>query len=170
LDVISLFSFSKSYGISGWRVGYAVFPEFLNESMLKVQDTSSICATRISQRLALELLKEKPPVFGRYMNDLMNSRQQIISFLGRASDLIEAPIPQGAFYSLPRSRIKTLTGGNSMDLVVRILEKCRVLVVPGDPFGAGSPPSFRISYGNVSCEMLNEALERMERNLSDLLG
>jgi aspartate/methionine/tyrosine aminotransferase len=158
--VISLFSFSKNYALSGWRIGYMTFPGELFESLLKVQDTTVICPSRISQRAALYCLRDHPDFIDRHIQTLNRSRKMVISWLRENDAAVECPEPNGAYYALPRI-IGDAFPKDSMALVKDILKKTGVLLVPGTPFGADRPPHFRIAYGNLSESDLRSALDRL---------
>ncbi|MFW3146637.1 MAG: aminotransferase class I/II-fold pyridoxal phosphate-dependent enzyme [Thermoplasmatota archaeon] len=165
LPVVSLFSLSKSYGISGWRVGYAAYPEILHESMLKVQDTTVICPSRVSQSAALFCIREHPGHTARFIPYLDRNRSMLIDWKRRLPQL-SGPNPDGAYYSL-LGYVGERPFETSMDLARSILEMTGVLVVPSSPFGLEDPPSFRMAYGNVGNEELREALERLDEFFQD---
>ncbi|MGA1822767.1 MAG: pyridoxal phosphate-dependent aminotransferase, partial [Thermoplasmatota archaeon] len=159
LPVVSLFSLSKAYGISGWRVGYALFPRRMHDGLLKVQDTAVICPTRISQRVACHMLRMHPDPLHDQIKYLGGSRSLVNDFIDRMNDVLTAPSTDGAFYSFPG--FLGGTGIDSMGVVKRILDGTSVLTVPGGPFGFDDPPFFRISFGNVERSDLEEALARL---------
>ena len=166
LDVVSLFSLSKSYGLSGWRIGYMSFPESLYDSLLKVQDTTTICASRIGQVAALECIRTGPEHLKDHLPVMRRNRDAVSSWLWENSSVLRSPDPRGAFYSFPGIVDERWKAMGSMELSRVILERGGVLVVPGEPFGADKPPHFRISYGNVLPHTLGEGLERISDVLS----
>jgi aspartate/methionine/tyrosine aminotransferase len=159
LPVISLFSFSKSHGMSGWRQGYMTYPGVLNDSLLKVQDTTVICPSRIGQRLALNCLRDHPSYTRNFLPELDRVRKRVIRWLKSHSGILSAPHPSGAFYSMP---VFSTHDVNSMELATEILRDARVLLVPGRPFGMDAPPALRIAYGNVRYDQMDEALRRLD--------
>jgi len=169
LDVISLFSMSKSYGISGFRIGYAVFPESLFDNMLKVQDTTIICAPRPSQRAALALLERFDVKANDFMFGMGRNRDLMNGWLADVSERLVAPKTIGAFYSFPFVKA-TDDEMDSFELAKRVLDEAKVLVVPGAPFGAVGAPAFRISFGNVKPALFEEALNRIRNSLDKILG
>ncbi len=162
LPVISLFSFSKSHGMSGWRQGYMAYPNALHAPILKVQDTTVICPSRIGQRLAYHCIRDHMDHTKNYIPELDRIRRKVIGWLDSHVDRITAPRPTGAFYSFPAISSEIAVGSNSMDLSVRILEETAVLLVPGRSFGADDPPGLRIAYGNVNFDEIVIALERLD--------
>jgi len=157
VPVISLFSLSKSYSISGWRIGYMVVPASMYDDLLKVQDTTVICPSRASQRVALHCIRDYPRYNNRFMKDLDSSRKRTIAWLRKRKDHLACPEPDGAYYARPKL-LDTGKWTRSMDLASDILDKTGVLLVPGAPFGVDSPPHFRLSYGNLEPEAFAEAL------------
>lgn len=163
--VISLFSLSKSYGISGWRQGYMVFPGMLFDSLLKVQDTTVICPSRIGQNLAYHCIKDHPDHTSKFIPALDRIRHEIIDWQRRNRDLVTSQDPEGAFYSFPH--FKEFNELSSMDLAEMVLEEADVLLVPGRPFGIDDPPHLRMAYGNAEIGAVRIALERLNAFLSD---
>jgi aspartate/methionine/tyrosine aminotransferase len=158
--VISLFSLSKNFSLSGWRIGYMSYPSTIHEGLLKVQDTTVICPSRISQKVALHCMRDRPDQLMGHIGSFKRSRDVVDRWMRGLDGTLYAPRPSGAYYSFPRIVTGDHAGG-SMKLVERILEETNVLLVPGAPFGADDPPHFRISYGNVGTEELKEALDRL---------
>lgn len=159
-NVISLFSFSKVFGMSGWRIGYMAYPEILHESLMKVQDTTVICPSRIAQRLAYHCLKDHSDHVDDHLEELDASRRKLIKWLSSKRD-IYGPEPNGAFY-LFFFYTRDSSYENSLDLATDVFKRTGVLLVPGDPFGAADPPSLRISYGNIRKDGLSKALSRLD--------
>ncbi|MGA1820166.1 MAG: pyridoxal phosphate-dependent aminotransferase [Thermoplasmatota archaeon] len=162
VPVISLFSLSKSYSLSGWRIGYMVMPGEMYDEFLKVQDTTVICPSRASQRVALHCIRDHPDHLKGYLGDLDRSRKGLIEWLRKRRDVLSCPEPNGAYYALPCVPAAD-EGTSSMDLVKEILDRTGVLLVPGGPFGADSPPHFRISFGNLEPAAFKEALDTLDR-------
>ncbi len=160
VPVISLFSLSKNFSLSGWRIGYMSYPPELHDGLLKVQDTTVICPSRVSQKVALHCMRDSPDHLLDHIDSFRRSRDVVDRWQRELGGILSAPRPNGAYYSFPRLVSGDHDGG-SMKLVERILNETKVLLVPGGPFGADDPPHFRISYGNMATEVLKEALERL---------
>jgi aspartate/methionine/tyrosine aminotransferase len=105
-------------------------------------------------------MKDHNETFADHLSVLDGSRMRLVEWLKRYSRILECPEPNGAYYALPRMKSDEHPG-SSMDLVRDILNRTGVLLVPGDPFGAGDPPHFRISYGNLTTDDLGSALDRL---------
>ena len=157
---------SKSYAMTGWRIGYAGGPADLIKAMAKVesQTTSNPCS--ISQYAAVEALNG-PQDFIAERNEVFKSRRDlVVSMLNQAKGL-ECPTPEGAFYVYPTCAGaigKTSAGGrlieNDEDFAGALLDEEKVAVVFGSAFGLS--PAFRISYA-TSTEALEEACSRIQR-------
>ena len=138
-----------------------VFPPFLYDEVMKVQDTTVICPSRASQRVALHCMRDHPGHLREYIGKLDKSRRYLIRWLEGRRDLLRCPSPDGAYYALPEM-VGTGVVGDSFTLVRDILDRTNVLLVPGTPFGADQTPHFRISYGNLEPSMFEEAIETLD--------
>jgi len=158
---ISLFSFSKSFSMAGWRVGFMVIPDSISEAVMKVQDTLVVCAPVPSQRGALAALKLGPSHLERYSKDMELSRKIILEGL-EDMDPVDLPhVPKGAYYLFPRIR----TRKSSWEVAKRLVEEHRVQTIPGTAFGRDWPCHIRLSFGNVSQEDAREAIRRIKDGL-----
>ncbi|MCI8563753.1 MAG: aminotransferase class I/II-fold pyridoxal phosphate-dependent enzyme [Lachnospiraceae bacterium] len=148
--------FSKSYAMTGWRLGYACGPKRILEQMLKIHQFAIMCAPTTSQYAAIEALRSGD-------NDIERMRtayDQRRNFLMKAfHDMgLQCFEPFGAFYVFPC--IKEF-GMASEEFANRLLQEEKVAVVPGTAFGACGEGFLRISYA-YSIEDLKEALSRLE--------
>ncbi len=149
--------FSKSYAMTGWRLGYACAPENILSQMLKIHQFAIMCAPTTSQYAAVEALRNGDGDVAE-MKEAYDQRRRFLvkSLRDMGFDCYE---PQGAFYVFPS--IKKF-GMTSEEFALRLLEEEKVAVVPGDAFGACGEGYLRISYA-YSLEDLKRALERIER-------
>jgi aspartate aminotransferase len=162
---------SKSYAMTGWRIGYAAGPEHLIKAMDLVQGQQTSGTSAISQWAAVEALdgtQEHIPVFRKAFE---RRRDLVVSMLNQTRGL-KCPTPEGAFYVYPDcSELigKKLPNGKTIetdeDLVIGMLEAEAVAAVHGSSFGLG--PNFRISYA-TSDEKLEEACRRIQRFCAEL--
>lgn len=157
---------SKSFSMTGWRIGYAAGPLDLIEAMNKIQSQSTSHTSSISQAAAvvalngpLDFLAERNAVF-------KERRDLVVSMLNQASG-IECLTPEGAFYVYPKCKSligKVTPDGNVLttddDIAAYLLEVEGVAVVSGAAFGLS--PFFRISYATET-SLLNEACKRIQR-------
>ena len=148
--------FSKSYAMTGWRLGYACGPRVILEQMLKIHQFAIMCAPTTSQYAAVEALRNGDEDV-RKMREAYNQRR---NYLMRAfSEMgLQCFEPFGAFYAFPC--IKEF-GMTSEEFADRLLHEEKVAVVPGTAFGASGEGFLRISYA-YSIEDLKEALARLQ--------
>ena len=153
---IILDGFSKTYAMTGWRIGYGIMPHALAEEVTKLQVNSNSCTAAASQYAALAALKGPQDDVGRMLTEFRARRDLIVSGL---NDLpgVECIAPQGAFYAFPRI---TGTGHGADDLADLLLNDAGVACLSGTAFGRYGEGHLRLSYAN-SRENIVRALERM---------
>jgi aspartate aminotransferase len=136
---------SKTYAMTGWRLGYALAPEKLIQQMLKIQSHSTSNPTSISQRAAVEALEGPQDSVQQMLAEYTRRRQFVLDAM-RAIPGILCARPYGAFYVYPN--VSSLYGKdgirNSMDFAKALLDRARIAVVPGEAFG--TPEHLRFSY------------------------
>lgn len=154
--------FSKSYAMTGWRLGYATGPSIIIEQMTKIHQFAIMCAPTTSQYAAIEAMKRGDDDVCRMRDEYDNRRRYLVNALREIG--LECFEPFGAFYVFPS--IKKF-GMTSDEFATRLLQEEKVAVVPGTAFGQCGEGFIRISYA-YSIENLKEALERMERFLKKL--
>ena len=154
--------FSKSYAMTGWRLGYACGPENIISQMLKLHQFAIMCAPTTSQYAAVEALKNGDADVAR-MRESYDERRRFLMHTFKEMGL-ECFEPFGAFYVFPC--IKEF-GMTSDEFATRFLEEEKVAVVPGTAFGACGEGFLRISYA-YSLENLKIALDRMARFVARL--
>ncbi len=154
--------FSKSYAMTGWRLGYACAPEMILTQMLKIHQFAILCAPTTSQYAAVEALRNGDPD----VNHMREAYDQRRKFLVKAlRDMgLECYEPQGAFYVFPNIKRFHMT---SEEFALKLLEEEKVAVVPGTAFGDCGEGYLRLSYA-YSLEDLKRALERIERFIKRL--
>ena len=156
--------FSKSYAMTGWRLGYACAPAEILAQMLKIHQYAIMCAPTTSQYAAVNALREGDEDV-QHMRESYDQRRR---YLMNAFKEMELPCyePLGAFYTFPS--IKRF-GMTSEEFANRLLQEEKVAVVPGTAFGDSGEGYVRISYA-YSLKSLKEALGRIERFISRLDG
>jgi len=157
-NVVSVFSFSKKYAMTGWRVGYITAPGDLMAQLLKVHDVAAICAPTPSQLAALAALTGPQDTVDQMRKTLAERRDLCCGRLDDLSEAFEYVRPRGAFYIMARYRF---SDAPSRDVAIRILNEARVITVPGGSFGPGGEGHLRLSFGGIESE-LNEAFDRIE--------
>ena len=154
--------FSKTYAMTGWRLGYACGPREVIGVMTKVHQSAVMCAPTTSQYAAVEALRRCDADIEAMRAEYDMRRRMLVSRLnGMGLACFE---PQGALYAFPS--IKG-TGLSSEELCEGLLRSQRVAVVPGSAFGASGEGHVRISY-SYSVGYLDEALRRIERFLQEI--
>jgi aminotransferase len=159
---ILLGGFSKSYAMTGWRVGYACAPVDLLEGIVKIHQYIIMSAPTVAQDAALAGLQDADADVERMRAEYDRRRQMFVAGLNRIG--LETAEPRGAFYAFPRI---AGTGLSSMEFSERLLREQEVAVVPGDAFGASGEGYVRASIA-TSYEKLEAALVRLERFVSSL--
>ena len=149
--------FSKSYAMTGWRLGYAAGPAQIIEQMTKIHQFAIMCAPTVSQYAAVEALKNGDEAVAE-MRESYNQRRRFV--VNELRDMgLDCFEPLGAFYVFPS--IKKF-GLSSDEFCTRLLEEEKVAVVPGTAFGDSGEGFVRISYA-YSLNALKEALSRVRR-------
>ncbi len=149
-------SFSKAFGITGWRVGYVTAPREYVGDMLKVHDTMVICAPHVSQRAALAGLTGGMKWLARRVEE-MNEKLEWLktwNFSGGRFQISSS----GAFFAYLRHRFD----GDSFRVTERLLKEKQVLLIPGQVFGSGQEKFVRVALGGVDKKGLKEAMERID--------
>ncbi|NLY43673.1 MAG: aminotransferase class I/II-fold pyridoxal phosphate-dependent enzyme [Clostridiaceae bacterium] len=149
--------FSKSYAMTGWRLGYAAGDSAIIGAMTKIHQYAIMCSPTTSQYAAIEALRNCDEDV-RYMVKEYNYRRRVIVD-GLRKIGLDCFEPMGAFYVFPSIK---KTGLSSAEFCERLLYEEKVAVVPGNAFGESGEGFIRCSYA-YSIESINEALKRMGR-------
>jgi aspartate aminotransferase len=153
-------SCSKTFAMTGWRVGYALAPQRLVEAMAKLQSQSTSNTTSIAQYAALEAMRGPLDSVVMMLAEYARRRERILEGL-RAIPGVRCTAPEGAFYVFPNISAHLHAGMPDDTAVARqLLERAHVAVVPVEAFGA--PGHLRISYA-TSMERIEEGLRRLAR-------
>lgn len=160
---VILDGFSKTYAMTGWRIGYGVMPESLAESVTRLQVNSNSCTNAAAQYAALEALTGPQDAVERMLDEFRARRDLIVSGLNELPG-VECATPQGAFYAFPRIEG---TGYPAQELADLLLEEAGVACLAGTGFGRYGEGHLRFSYAN-SRENIARALERAADALSRL--
>jgi aspartate aminotransferase len=164
--VIIVGSVSKTFAMTGWRVGYTLAPEPLVQAIIKIQSQSTSNPTSIAQYAALEAMRGPMDTVPVMLAEYARRRKRIVEGL-RQIDGVTCEWPGGAFYAFPNVSAH-LTGANAAapsctELAKELLERAHVALVPGEAFGA--PGFLRLSYA-TSLERIEEGLRRMKKFLT----
>ena len=153
-----LFTFSKTYAMSGWRLGYMIVPAVLKRQALKVHDATLICTPRISQVAGLAALTGDASHLKQFESVLARRRALICERLDRLSHVFEYQKPEGAYYVFPRI---VTEHADSRSFALDLLDKARVIVTPGAAFGPSGEHHVRMAYC-VEDDIIETAFDRME--------
>ena len=162
---IALFSFSKTYGLASWRVGYMVTPAHLLEALDKIQDTILICPPLVSQRAAVGALRAGPEYCRPFIDAISEVRLSCLQHLEKLGAACTVPPTQGAFYLL--AELDTDLG--AMDVVERLIREYGVAVIPCSGFGITDRCVLRLSYGSLKPQAVEEGVDRLVRGLTRVL-
>jgi aspartate/methionine/tyrosine aminotransferase len=163
---VSIYSLSKAYGMAGWRIGYAVYPDDLTPAMLKIQDTILICPTVVAERAALAALEVGRPYCDPHVRELATIRQIVLDALGTLGPVCDVPPAEGAMYCFPR----IATDLDAMTLTERLIREHRVAVTPGSAFGMTDGCYFRVAFGALQRETVAEGIGRLVAGLRAICG
>jgi aspartate aminotransferase len=160
-NLVIVGSLSKTYSMTGWRVGFALGPAKLLSNMLKLQSHSTSNPTSIAQKAAIEALRGPQQSVQAMLAEYHRRRDRIIQGL-RAIPGIRCSMPHGAFYAYPNVAAYLNQDGlaDTTVLAERLLDEAHVAVVPGPAFGTRE--HVRLSYA-TSLEQIEMGLERMTR-------
>lgn len=167
--VVVIGSMSKTFAMTGWRIGYTLAPEALVQATVKLQSQSTSNPTSIAQYAALEAMRGSMDSVPVMLAEYARRRRRIVDGL-RAIPGVTCEDPGGAFYAFPNVSAHLANGDaggalakNTSELAKLLLDRARVALVPGDAFGA--PGYLRLSYA-TSIERIDEGLRRLARFFS----
>lgn len=165
--VIRIFSFSKAYAMTGWRVGYAHSDESVAREILKVHDCLVTCAPVISQYAAMGALEMGESELKYFVEEFKKRRDLICGRLDRISDVFDYIKPNSAYYVFPafvppRANATADKLIDSWEFALKLLDKAQVAVVPGVAFGPSGENHIRMSFGR-SEDDINKAFDRIEK-------
>lgn len=155
--------FSKSFAMTGWRLGYTLAPKFITEQMCKIHQYAIMCAPTNSQYAATTALRECMDDVYKMRSEYNRRRNYLLSRLREMGFSCFEPL--GAFYVFPS--IKQF-GLSSEEFATRLLKEQKVAVVPGGAFGEAGEGFIRISYA-YSLDDLKIALDRIEIFVQQLM-
>lgn len=155
--IIRVFSFSKSYAMTGWRIGFLHTDKEICQEILKVHDCLVTCAPVVSQFAAIAAFEETENFIKANFNVYLERRELICNRLDRLSNIFNYQKPESAYFVFPR----IIDASDSWQFSLNLLEKAKVATVPGIAFGPNGENHIRMSFG-VSEEIINQAFDRLE--------
>ena len=157
-NVVVVGTFSKSFALMGWRVGFVLADRAICEQATKIQDAMIICAPMISQMVAEGALRDGWGYARGFHPEFVHRRQLVAGRIAAMPRLSWSPAGAGffAFARIDGCR-------DSTALASRLLEEAHVVTIPGAAFGKSGEGCLRLSFGSVSGEDLVEGLDRLGR-------
>ncbi len=160
--VVYLNGFSKSFAMTGFRIGYVCCNEKILKNMLKIHQYSMLCAPTISQYAAIEALRNEEKILGRILPEYKARRNYVYKRLIEMG--FKTILPDGAFYIFPKIENLNVDAEKFSE---ELLFKKHVAVVPGNAFGDDYIKYIRISYAN-NMEKLKIAMDKIEEYVKEL--
>jgi len=154
---IILEGYSKTYAMTGWRLGYGIMPADLAEQVAKLQTNCNSCTASFSQKAGITAIKGPQDDVERMVRKFRDRRDAVVSGLNKIKN-VKCLTPSGAFYVFPNV---SAFGVKSAELADRILNEAGVAVLSGTSFGAFGEGYIRISYANSTAN-ITKALDRLE--------
>lgn len=151
--------FSKSYAMTGWRVGYVAGPKAIIKNIAKIHGHSVTCAASFAQKAAEVALTGPQDDLKKYIATLHLRREQLVSGLNSIPG-VNCLSPDGGIFCFPN--ISSL-GMSDIDFSTYILEEAKVSSLPGSAFGPGGDGHLRMNFARRNAEDIDEAVERIRR-------
>ena len=165
--VVTCMSLSKTYAMTGWRIGYAAGPNTIIKAMSKIQGQATSCANSVGQKAGITALLGDQSCVEEMKNAFLKRRDLMVELLNYTPG-IKCAKPSGAFYAFPDfSAYLNCMGNNKLlkdtfDISEYILDSVQVVTVPGDGFGASG--HIRFSYA-TNREIIKEGIDRVRKSL-----
>jgi aminotransferase len=162
-NVVVVGTFSKSFAMTGWRVGFLLADRRLCDQAIKVQDAMIICAPVISQRAVEAAIRDDWNYVTRFHDELSRRRTTLQASLAHIPALHWQPTGGGffAFVRIPERQ-------DSEQLATAILDRAHVVTIPGAAFGRSGERFLRLSYGAVGVDELAEACGRLAKFFAEI--
>ncbi len=159
---ITVSGLSKTYAMTGWRLGWAIAPAQDIAAINKLQSHSITCCTSFTQPAAVEAITGPQEEKDRMVETFRKRRDLALDLISEIPQL-ECNVPEGAFYLFPRCSIDM----PSNELAERLLKEAKVAVTPGRAFGPAGEGFFRISYATGE-DQIREGLSRIKKALASM--
>ena len=168
-QVVRVFSFSKAYGMTGWRVGFLHSDRANVAEILKVHDALVTCAPVVSQYAAIAALELGDEVVDGFRAEFRQRRDRTLAHLDALSDVFDYQKPNASYFVFPRVKDWVPLARDSRRLALDVLERAHVALVPGVAFGPTGEAHLRISYSRRS-EEIEEAFTRLKLYFDEVRG
>lgn len=160
---ISIFGFSKSYAMTGWRLAYLAAPPDLVKEIAKLLQNTAVCTNSIAQRAGLSAIQDSQDCVKEMFAAYNERRNVLVEGLNEIQGL-SCYAPEGTFYAFVN--IKE-TGMTSEELSMYLLEECKVVTVPGTTFGRQGEGYIRLSFA-TSLENIKEGIKRIKKGIEKI--
>lgn len=160
--VVRVFTFSKAYGMTGWRVGYLHTAALCAREILKVHDALVTCAPVVSQYAAIAALEYGSDHIARFRRTFKERRDLSLEHLDRLSHVFDYQKPEGSYFVFPRVKDTVRWAHDSRRLTRELLEQAKVALVPGLAFGPSGEAHVRINCGREPAD-IERAFARLTR-------
>jgi len=160
---ISIFGFSKSYAMTGWRLAYLAAEANLVKEMAKLLQNTAVCANSVAQRAGLAAIQSSQDCVKEMFTAYNERRNVLIKGLNEIKGL-SCHAPEGTFYAFVN--IKE-TGMSAEELSMYLLEECKVVTVPGTAFGKQGEGYIRLSFA-TSLEDIIEGIRRIKKGIENI--
>jgi aminotransferase len=157
-NVIVVGTFSKSFAMTGWRVGYLLADPRVCDEAIKIQDAMIICAPVVAQIAVEAAIREEWHYMGSFHGELLRRRSALADGLAAIPGVTWSRTAGGFF-----AFVRVETCGDSTALAEAILDRAHVVTIPGAAFGRSGEGFLRLSYGAASVEELTEACGRLRQ-------
>ncbi len=161
---ISMFAFTKSFAMDGWRLGYLVAPPHLIEGILKITTNDVTHVNTFVQAGALAAVTGPEEVLCELVAEDRVKRDIVVSRLNQMSG-VTCEWPEGTIYAFPN--ISAL-GTRSQDMAERIMTEAGVVLEAGSFYGTAGEGHLRVCFGSQSVDRVNEAMDRLQRFFGSL--
>jgi len=162
-NTISIFGFSKSYAMTGWRLAYLTAPANLVKEIAKLLQNTSVCANSVAQRAGLAAIQSSQDCVKEMFTAYSERRNVLTRGLNEIEGL-SCHAPEGTFYAFVNI---SKTGVNSDKLAVYLLEEHKVVTVPGTAFGEQGEGYIRLSFA-TSLDDIQEGIKRIKRGIEKI--
>ncbi len=163
-NIVTVYSFSKTYAMTGWRVAFAVGDASIMREILKVHDALVTCAPVVSQYAALAALELVGNEISSIRNAFRERRDRMCQHLDSMKNYFSYQFPTASYFVFPELLDKTRS---SLDVAMEYLERAHVAVVPGSAFGPSGEHHIRFCFGR-SPEDIDEAFGRLKKYYANL--
>ena len=162
---ISLYSLSKAYGFAGWRVGYMLLPQHLQQALRKVQDTVLISPPIVSQLAAVGAHQAPYQYIQDKLAVIDQARRLCLTSLNQSGLLANSASSEGAFYIFAQLKSEQ----DDLQLAQTLIQNNAVAIIPGSAFAAQNGTYLRISYGALTPARVNQGMSQLITGLQNLI-